>query len=138
MYRFIEDEATADIAFEATGKTLEKVLESSALATTNVMVRDLKKVLDKERVRFSVSAKSEEMLLFKLLQEIIFYKDARQLLFSKYEIKLGKNSLECKAYGEKIDQNRHDLVVDVKAVTLHRFELKKTINGWRAHVILDI
>ena len=138
MYRFIEDEATADIAFEATGKTLEEVLESSALATTNVMVRDLKKVYHSQRVTFSVKGDSDEMLLFNLLQEIIFYKDAKQLLFSKYAIKLGKNSVECVAEGEKIDQKRHDLVVDVKAVTMHLFELKKAGNGWKAHVILDI
>ncbi|MBI5355829.1 MAG: archease [Candidatus Aenigmarchaeota archaeon] len=138
MYRFIEDEATADIAFEATGKTLEDVLESSALATTNVMVRDLRKVSHIERVAFSVKGDSDEMLLFNFLQEIIFYKDAKQLLFSKYSIKLGKSSLECVALGEKIDQKRHDLVVDVKAVTLHLFELKRTKGSWKAHVILDI
>lgn len=138
MYRFIEDEATADIAFEATGNTLEEVFESSALATTNVMVRDLTKVSRREHISFSVNAESDEMLLFNLLQEIIFFKDAKQLLLSKYEIKLGKNVLECVASGEKINQNKHDLVVDVKAVTLYLFELKKTEKGWKAHVILDI
>ena len=33
---------------------------------------------------------------------------------------------------------RHEEVVDVKAVTMHMFEIKQTEKGWRAQVILDI
>jgi SHS2 domain-containing protein len=33
---------------------------------------------------------------------------------------------------------RHRLRMDVKAVTLHRFALKETDQGWEAFVILDI
>ncbi len=33
---------------------------------------------------------------------------------------------------------KHDLIVDVKAVTLHRFEVKQTETGWKASIILDI
>ena len=33
---------------------------------------------------------------------------------------------------------KHNLKVDVKAVTLHFFEVKKTAKGWFARVILDI
>jgi SHS2 domain-containing protein len=40
--------------------------------------------------------------------------------------------------GEELDMNRHDLVVDVKAVTLHQFRVEKTDRGWEAFVILDI
>lgn len=139
-YRFLEDEATADVAFEAWGKTIEEMMESSALATTNVMVRDLKNVRQSVTKKFAVKADSIEMLLFNFLQEIVFYKDSEQLLFSKYEIKADekKRALDCVAYGEKIDPKRHALVVDVKAVTLHLFEVRKTKEGWKAHVILDI
>jgi SHS2 domain-containing protein len=40
--------------------------------------------------------------------------------------------------GEAIDRDRHEQRVDVKAVTLHRFQLEKTDDGWTAMVILDI
>ncbi len=139
-YRFIEDEATADIAFEAFGKTLQELLESAALATTNVMIRDPRKISHNAKKSFEVKADSVEMLLFNLLQEIIFYKDAKQLLFSSFHLDVDEKNiaLKCVAQGEKIDQKKHDLVVDVKAVTLHLFEVKKTKEGWKAHVILDI
>jgi SHS2 domain-containing protein len=42
------------------------------------------------------------------------------------------------AGGEPINLERHRLRVDVKAVTLHRFRLEKTAEGWEAFAILDI
>ena len=37
-----------------------------------------------------------------------------------------------------IDAGRHELIVDVKAVTLHRFKVEQTPRGWETLVILDI
>jgi len=36
-----------------------------------------------------------------------------------------------KAYGEEIDPSRHDLLVDVKAVTLHKFKVEQTVRAGR-------
>lgn len=141
-YRFLEDLATADIAFEATGKTLEELFTEAALATTNVMVQDLKKIEDKEKRELKIEADEIDMLLFNFLQEIIFYKDAEQLIFNRYDVKIRKEDphfkLKAEFYGERLDMNKHDLIVDVKAVTLHKFEVTKTDEGWMAVVILDI
>lgn len=141
-YRFLEDVATADIAFEATGETLEELFIASALATTNVMVRDLQNVEKRERRHIEVEAEEIDLLLFNFLQEIIFYKDSEQLLFSRYDVKVNEKGRPLRmigeAYGERLDMKRHDLIVDVKAVTLHQFEVKKEVSGWKARVILDI
>ena len=40
--------------------------------------------------------------------------------------------------GEVMDPERHDLVVDVKAVTLHEFRVARDKREWNAFVILDI
>lgn len=139
-YKFLEDIAIADVAFEATGKTLKELLESSALAVTNTMVKDLKSVKHKVSKNISVRADNIEMLLFNFLQEIIFHKDANLLLFNKFEIDIDdkKSSLKCKAYGEKLDMKKHELLVDVKAVSMHNFKVEKTKSGWKANIILDV
>jgi len=149
-YRFLEDVATADIAFEAKAKTLEELFAAAALATTNVMVRDLQQIDRKESREIKVEAKEIDLLLFNFLQEIIFYKDAEQLLFNEYDIKIDESCAElqaerditfkliAQARGERLDIEKHDLIVDVKAVTLHQFEIKKMGNEWKATVILDI
>lgn len=151
-YRFLEDVATADIAFEASGETLEELFIAAALATTNVMIRDPQQIDRKEGREIKVEAEEMDLLLFNFLQEIIFYKDAEQLLFSKYDVKINEPSpsgeglgekdalleLIAVVQGEKLDMTKHDLIVDVKAVTLHQFEVKKMERGWKATVILDI
>jgi SHS2 domain-containing protein len=82
------------------------------------------------------------MLLFNFLQELIYYKDAEQLLLRVQRLRIGQDrqlySLQATAVGEPIDVNRHHLRVDVKAVTLHRFALTQSERGWEATVILDI
>jgi SHS2 domain-containing protein len=40
--------------------------------------------------------------------------------------------------GEGIEPSRHEQGVDVKAVTLHRFEVCKIPAGWRAFIVFDI
>ncbi|HLC59071.1 MAG TPA: archease [archaeon] len=141
-YKFIEDLSLADVAFVASGKTLNEMLKSAALAVTNTMVKDLKSVKSKVEKNFVVEASDPENLLFKFLQEIIFYKDAESLLLSNFTLKTKKDGkdyrLSVKAKGEKINMKKHDLSVDVKAVTFHMFEVKGTRAGWKARVILDI
>jgi SHS2 domain-containing protein len=82
------------------------------------------------------------MLLFELLQELVFRKDAEGVLLRVADLRIretpGGWALEADALGETIDPRRHDLAVDVKAVTLHRFKLTQEEGGWRATVILDV
>lgn len=141
-YKFVENLSVADVAFQAYGKTVEEMFESAALATTNVMVKDLEKIELKKRRKMTVSDKSIEKLLFNFLQEIIYLKDAERLVFGKYVVKIkdrnGTYSLVCIAFGEKLDMEKHELVVDVKAVTYHLFEVKKEGDKWKSQVILDI
>lgn len=141
-YRYREDIATADIAFEAWGNTLEEMFVAAADATMNVMVDDLDSIADRKRQMIEVSSDEIDMLLFEMLQELIFFKDADTLLLRIPAVAIEKKSdhliLTGEAYGEKIDPSKHELIVDVKAVTLHRFAVTQIEEGWIASVILDI
>jgi SHS2 domain-containing protein len=141
-YEFIEDVAIADVAFEARGKNLEELFAQAARATTNVMVRDLGQIGKSERRNIAVQADNVEMLLFEFLQELIYYKDAEQLLLVEFHLSAKESDggfrLTGYALGEYLDQHRHEQVVDVKAVTWHRFQVTHTVEGWRAFVVLDI
>lgn len=139
-YKFFDDVALADVAFESTGKTLEEMFESAALAVTDTMVKDLGTIRRKVKKKISAKADRMDMLLFAFLQKLVFYKDSEQLLFSKFLVKIKKKPLQvsCAAEGEKIDMKKHDLTVDVKGVTLHNFKVEETKKGWRAQVVLDI
>ena len=140
-YEYIEGYTMADVAFEATGKSIEEMCESAAKALTNSMVSDLKAIETNKTVSIKVQSKDEERLLHDFLQEILFYKDAENLIFSEYSIKVVKNDdgylLEAEMRGEEINMEKHDLVVDVKAVSWHRYKVEKK-EEWRSFVILDV
>jgi SHS2 domain-containing protein len=139
-YKFLEDIAIADVAFEATGKNLEELFVSCALATTEVMV-DLKDLSTKIKKEIKIENKDIEILLYEFLSELIFLKDAESLLFSKFDVKIKENKnyeLAAKIAGDKINPEKQELKADVKAVTMHMFEVKKIDKGWKARIILDI
>ncbi len=141
-YCFLEDVSIADVAFEAWGDTVEAMFVAAAEATMNVMVADLETVFRSVHRSVSVEADALDLLLLNFLQELIFYKDAEQLLLRADRVRVNTQqpplSASADLSGEKLDVNRHDLRVDVKAVTLHRFQVSKTERGHEAFVILDI
>jgi SHS2 domain-containing protein len=141
-YDFLEDIATADIAFRAWGKNLEETFIAASDATMNVMVEDLDSIQPLERREFQLRNEALDMLLFDLLQELIYYKDSEKLMLRIHQIQIRKEDsqhvLKAIALGEKLDPNRHPTRADVKAVTLHRFQLENTDHGWKAQIILDI
>jgi SHS2 domain-containing protein len=141
-YRFIDHIALADVAFEAIGEDLEEVFKTAAGALLDVTVAERQTVRAKLQKIISIEAESTEMLLFDFLQELIFLKDRDQVLLTARQIEIEAHQDGChlKAVltGEQMDDTRHDLVVDVKAVTMHQFKLTKTASGWCARIILDI
>lgn len=139
-YRFLEDIATGDAAFEAEGRTLEELFREAAIATFEVMV-DTKGVEPKITMEVELKHEAVDGLLFDWLSELVYLKDAEAVLFCKFDVSIKKNDayeLKAKASGENINQRKHNLRSDVKAVTYHMFEVKKTGENWSARVVLDI
>lgn len=140
-YRFLEGWTLADVAFEATGKDTVELFTDAGIAVLATMVLEVSSVGTTVVREVNIEAESLEMLLFKFLDEIIFLKDAENLLFSSMKIRIStdkKYSLSGQLEGEKIDPNKHELLVDVKAVTFHRFEVKFDQKQWLARVVLDV
>lgn len=139
-WKFVEGITVADVAFEATGKTLEEVFADSAQALTATMVKDVKAIKPKVAKKLELKAGTAEQLLHDFLEELVFRKDADLLLFGRTEVKLdeGGKSLKAVLFGEKLNPERHELLVDVKAVTWHGFSLEKVKDGWKATAVLDV
>jgi len=141
-YRYLEDFATADIAFEARAEDLNGLFLSSADATMNVMIENLDSIRPVTLRTIRIENTAIDMLLFDLLQELIYYKDAEQLLLRARSVDIrerqGAFFLTAVIEGEKLNSERHQQRADVKAVTLHQFVVQKVDDGWRSLVILDV
>ena len=141
-YRYLEAIATADVAFQAWGKSIEELFAAAAEATMNVMVERLATIERHETVSLVMENDDPEMLLFDFLGELVYLKDARQLLLRVQNLAItdsnGMLELAVTLTGERIDPSRHPLNVDVKAVTLHLFEVVQSEKGWQSTVVLDV
>jgi SHS2 domain-containing protein len=141
-FRFNDEISTADVAFEAWGETREELFISSAAALLCTMAEAPDQVAREQKLSVRLEHEELDMLLFAFLQELIFYKDARRLLLHADRVRIeereGLFRLEASLSGEQIDAGRHHLLVDVKAVTLHRFQVAFSDNLWKAVVVLDV
>ncbi len=141
-YRYFDEAFPADIGFTAGGRSAEEMILSAGDATMNVMVADLDSIAGRVEKRFTIRASSLEMALFDLLGELIFYKDAEELLLRLVAVDIDDQQestvVSAMARGEHINPMKHQLLVDVKAVTMHRFEVVHTPDGWQATVVLDV
>lgn len=144
-YEYLEDLSRADVAFLAKGETLEEMFASAGKAVTNTMVSDLKTVEQKEEKKIELEADDVENLLHKFLEEFVFFKDTEQLLFSEIEVNIdgggdekdSKYSLKATLHGEKLDMKKHELTVEVKAITWHKFSVEKN-DTWKCVVVVDV
>ncbi len=138
--KFHEDIAIADTAFTVRGKTINKLFKNTGVAFTLSMA-DIDKVIPKVKRKIKLKCNELDLLLFDFLNELLFYKDTENLLFSKFKVNITKNKiykLNANVYGEKVDPKKHKFKVDIKAITMHMFELKKSRGIYKARIVLDI
>ena len=139
-YIFLDDIATADVAIESRGDTLEELFTASAMATFEVM-SDTSSIQPKIKKNLHLEHSEIDGLLFDWLAEIIYLKDSEFMLFGKYDLKITKDTnyqLDAEILGEEINQSKHDLRCDVKAITFHLFEVYEKNGKWISRFILDI
>jgi len=139
-YKFLEDVAIADIAYEAYGKNLNELFESAAFAIFELSA-NLKTVDAKEKIEFEMDNQTIENLLYDFLSEILFLKDSKYMVFKKVKISIEEGEpykLKAVLEGDTINPQKQQLENDIKAVTMHMFGVKKEKDGYKATVVLDI
>lgn len=141
-YCFLEHIATADVAFEAWGETREELFISAAAALLRTMVEEPEAVEQREELTIRLEHEELDLLLFTFLHELVFFKDARRLLLHVASVAIQEQEgifrLTAVARGEQIAPLRHQLLVDVKAITLHKFRVVFEDQRWKATVVMDI
>lgn len=141
-YRLLEGLTRADVAFRAEEKSLEELFRTAWRATLELMLPVPSGLQVRERRRIEAANPAVDLLLFDFLGELIYYKDAEGLLLDLESLTLrggpGGYRLTAMAAGEAADPARHELGLDVKAVTLHQLAVERIPRGWRATVVLDV
>jgi SHS2 domain-containing protein len=128
----------ADVGIRGFGPTKEEAFGQAALAMTAV-IADLRKVQPKEMVEITCCEQDDELLFVSWLNALLYEMAIRKMLFSKFEVGIKDGQLQAKAWGEKINLERHNPVVEVKAATFADLKVQQEKDGnWVAQCIVDV
>jgi tRNA nucleotidyltransferase (CCA-adding enzyme) len=128
----------ADIGVRGIGSSKEEAFEQAAVALTAV-ITDPNSVAAKDLVEVTCDAHDDELLLVNWLNALIYEMATRKMLFSRFEVFIDQGSLRGKAWGEAIDENKHELGVEVKGATCTELKVAQDQEGgWLAQCIVDV
>ena len=141
-YKYLEH--TADIKFQAFGKTLEECFENSAYAMVNSMHKGKVKLSIKKK--FKVNGKDLESLMYNFLEELLFLLETENFIWGRFKISIkSKNKgkdLELNAEVLGDDANKYELETHVKAITYNdmfvKFEEDKFNSRYVCQVVVDV
>jgi SHS2 domain-containing protein len=140
-YEYLEDDVTADVTVSVWAYDVHALFHDAGDALTNAMITVLAAIEPRTRRSVSVTADSLDLLLLRFLEELIFYKDAERLLLRPSAVRVDTGAtlaVRAELRGEVIDPTRHELLTDVKAVTLHGLRVERRDDLWHARVTLDV
>lgn len=128
----------ADIGVRGVGATPEQAFEQAALALTAVIV-DPAAVAQKEVLRLSCVAPDPELLLVDWLNTLIYEMATRNMLFSRFEVRLEGEHLSARVWGEALDAGRHHPAVEAKGATYTALKVAhQPDGGWLAQCVVDV
>ena len=129
---------TADYMVEVSASSLSELFGEAARALF-ATITDLETVRPREEVSLSVEAGDAEELLVSWLTELLFLYETGQWLFCRFEPRLVDDKrLEAKAWGEKLDPDRHPIDREVKAVTYHRMAVVREGGLFKTTIVFDV
>lgn len=138
-FKFLEH--TADVKFQAFGKSLNECFENAAKAMFAVMAE---KVRGKGK-RKDLKAKGDDLpaLLYNFLEELIFFMETEDLFLKDVKVAIKKEDrflLEAQVKGGKASEQ--EVAIVVKAVTYNQMFIKEEGKGrdkrWIAQVVVDV
>ena len=137
MKKYEYFEATADIGFKAYGKDLNEAFENAGLAIFNI-ISDTSNVEPKKEISFKVRSEDEISLLYDFLEELLFYHEIEFMLFSEFHVEIDDMlQLRATIRGEAIDWDRHERKTEIKAITYHKMDVRKT-DIFEVQAIVDL
>jgi SHS2 domain-containing protein len=140
-FRFLDDIALADLAFEAEGDSVGELFRAATWALLETLADPATVAATWERRMAHVSEGPDD-LLFDWLSDIVYWKDAAGVVFHDAEISVRQEGstwrLEAVLRGASVDQTTQTLHSDVKGITKHLYDVRQEGARWYARVVVDV
>ena len=138
-------EHTADLGLRISAATLPDLYAEAGVAFFSILVENLESVQPQRKTQFHIDTATDgpeeerrANLLVDWLGELLFHFEHERQLFCEFKASLSEKGLDVEAWGETIDPARHELDLDVKAITYHGLFVREVKQQFEAEVILDL
>lgn len=141
-YEIIEDITSADIAVRVRASSLNELFRFGADALMSEMIEDVTSIHYSILKQGILEGEDLSLLYYDFLNEILFFKDAENLLLltDAIDVSFTGNIYSCSytLAGEKINNETHKFIVDIKAVTLHALQIYENDGLFVAESVFDV
>jgi SHS2 domain-containing protein len=155
---FEQFDHTADLGLRVRAGTLEELLAEAGRGLLAMIVANPDAVKPVQSKTIVITADEPELLLFDWLSELLYAFESEKLLLAEFDLHLIGQDSSCRqprpeapagqvlpykltalCRGEPMDNARHEMDHEVKAITYHGLRAEKQPDGtWFAEVIVDI
>ncbi len=134
---------TADVQVRSWGPSLEEAFSQTAYSLMATITPNLKKISPKVEREMTVEAEDKEALLFDFLSEFLYIFDVDELVFNQIYVcsieKFDDNyKLRATLKGEKFDLDKHEIGIEVKAITYSFLNIEEKHESTIIDIVFDI
>ncbi|MFX1454183.1 MAG: archease [Promethearchaeota archaeon] len=140
---FIFMEHTADVSVKSWGKNLEEAFSQTALSLMTTISPDLTKISPSIEKKIEVVSEDKYALCVDFLSEFLYLFDVEELVFSIVTVlsiqKMeDKYKLKAIAKGEPFNRAKHEIGIEVKAITYSFMNIEERKNSVEIKIVFDI
>ena len=134
---------TADVQVRSWGSSLEEAFSQTAYSLMSTITPNLKKITPIVEREINVEAEDKEALLFDFLSEFLYIFDVDELVFNQicvHSIEKFNDNYKMRATlkGEKFDLNKHEIGIEVKAITYSFLNIEEKHKSTTIDIVYDI
>jgi SHS2 domain-containing protein len=127
----------ADVGLRGFGRTPAEAFEQAGLALTAVVTSST--IAPKVEVQVRCDARELELLFVEWLNAIIYEMAVRNMLFSRFKVRIESTRLYGTLWGEPVDVTRHQPACEPKGATYTALKVAESTDGtWSAACIVDV
>jgi len=134
-FKFLEH--TADIKFQAFGKSLEEVFKNSASAMVASM--NSGKIQKKITKKIKVKGNDLENLLYNFLEEFLVLLESENFFLAEIKnLKINQKNMKLEAEVIGDYAKNYEIGVHIKAITYNEMFIKEKKGKWISQVVVDV
>ena len=148
---YTEIEHTADVGIALRASGIRSAFENAAASAFDMMC-DLDRVACDVSFELRVQGRPGDLehLMIRWLSELLYLYDSEGVLLSEFEVLelrgvgtpnagegVADSLLTARVRGERFDEGRHQMKIELKAPTYHELEVAQADDAWSVRIIFD-